>query len=85
MGTCRRGSLLSDDGDLAGILDLFEEHVYAGEITPDGHYVAPLAAGRRPSASSAASCPPAREPGEFWESRIHPDDWDAYERFNRGC
>ena len=25
--------------DLAGILDLFEELVYVGEITPDGHYV----------------------------------------------
>ena len=24
---------------LARILDLFEEHVYAGEITPDGRYV----------------------------------------------
>ena len=44
----RRGS----DSGLAGILDLFEEHVYAGEVTPDGDYVH-HSAGRRSSASSA--------------------------------
>ena len=30
---------LPDENDLAEILDLFEEHVYAGAITPDGRYV----------------------------------------------
>ena len=25
----------------------------------------------------------ASRPGEFWESRIHPDDWEAYAGFNR--
>ena len=30
---------ISSEVRLARILDLFEEHVYAGEITPDGRYV----------------------------------------------
>ena len=30
---------LPDENDLAEILDLFEEHVYAGAITPDGRYI----------------------------------------------
>ena len=30
---------LPDENDLAEIFDLFEEHVYAGAITPDGRYV----------------------------------------------
>jgi hypothetical protein len=71
-----------DDAQISGILDLFEEQVYAGEVTPAGHYI------------DHSSGPPAWErfiggelpvdvaPGEFWESRIHPDDWDAYARFN---
>ena len=52
---------------VAAILDLFEEHFYVGEITPDGRYVAVAAsprleravrrpgAARRPSAARSGS------------------------------
>ena len=70
------------DAEISGILDLFEEQVYAGEITPDGHFIA-----NSPEPIGAAfigGVPPAGVgPGEFWESRIHPDDWEAYAGFNR--
>jgi diguanylate cyclase (GGDEF)-like protein len=69
------------DEQISGILDLFEEQVYAGEVTPDGHYIGhspnppwtPFIGGRLPETVP---------PGEFWESRIHRDDWPIYERFN---
>jgi len=36
----RLGSRIgAGDARFAGLLDLVEEHVYAGEVTPDGHYV----------------------------------------------
>ena len=59
---------------LARILDLFEEHVYAGEITPDGRYV------HHASPISIASLiggalPDGVAQGAFWESRILPSDW----------
>ena len=70
------------DAEISGILDLFEEQVYAGVITPDGHFIAnspdPIGA-----AFLGGEPPPGVGPGEFWESRIHPDDWDAYAGFNR--
>ena len=68
--------------DAAGILDLFEEHVYAGEITADGRYMPHSSAptlerflGGRP--------PDGIEPAPLWESLIHPEDWPDYELFNR--
>jgi diguanylate cyclase (GGDEF)-like protein len=66
---------------LARILDLFEEHVYAGEITPDGRYV------HHASPISIASLvggplPDGMPQGAFWESRIVPSDWPVYEAFN---
>jgi diguanylate cyclase (GGDEF)-like protein len=70
------------NAEISGILDLFEEQVYAGEITPDGHFVAsspePIGA-----AFIGGTPPEGVEPGEFWESRIHPDDWEGYTAFNR--
>jgi diguanylate cyclase (GGDEF)-like protein len=69
------------DGQISGILDLFEEQVYAGEVTADGHYV-----GYSPAPPwtrfIGGELPEGVPPGEFWESRIHPDDWAVYERFN---
>jgi diguanylate cyclase (GGDEF)-like protein len=67
--------------DLARILDLFEEHVYAGQITPDGRYVhhASIAI----EDLIGGSVPEAVEVGQFWESRIAPADWAQYEAFNR--
>ena len=67
---------------LAHILDLFEEHVYAGEITPDGRYVHHASAPTL-EALIGGPLPDGAEAGEFWESRIHPEDWPSYEAFNR--
>jgi diguanylate cyclase (GGDEF)-like protein len=68
--------------DLARILDLFEEHVYAGEITADGRYV------HHASTSAIEDLiggviPDGAEVGRLWESRIAPADWAQYEAFNR--
>jgi diguanylate cyclase (GGDEF)-like protein len=67
---------------ISSILDLFEEQVYAGEVTAGGHYIdhstAPPAWGR----FIGGDLPPGVAPGEFWESRIHPEDWAAYAGFN---
>jgi diguanylate cyclase (GGDEF)-like protein len=68
---------------LARILDLFEEHVYAGEITPDGRYVhhnsestiENLLGAKMPESGIAA--------GDLWESRIIAEDRAPYEAFNR--
>jgi diguanylate cyclase (GGDEF)-like protein len=70
------------DEQTAGILDLFEEQVYAGVVRPDGHYV-----GHSPTPPWApflgGDLPAGIAPGEFWESLIHPDDWPIYAQFNR--
>lgn len=71
-----------DRTDGGGILDLFEEHMYEGEITPEGHYVdhsswptlVRMIGGHIPLDVAA---------GRLWESRVDPDDWPEYERFNR--
>ena len=68
--------------ELARILDLFEEYVYAGEITADGRYV------HHASMSTVegligGSAPQGVDAGRFWESRIAPEDWAQYEAFNR--
>jgi diguanylate cyclase (GGDEF)-like protein len=68
--------------DLSGILDLFEEHAYSGEVTRSGQYVhhssgpsfERFLGGRRPA---------DRDPGELWESLLHTDDKEAYDSFNR--
>jgi diguanylate cyclase (GGDEF)-like protein/PAS domain S-box-containing protein len=70
-----------DDLRLADILDLFEEQVYAGEITPDGHYVNHTS-GPRLERMIGGRGPKDVAAGELWESRIHPDDWSEYARFN---
>jgi hypothetical protein len=76
------GSRRRRDVELARILDLFEEHVYAGEITADGRYV------HHASMSSVegligGSAPADVEAGRFWESRIVAADSAQYEAFNR--
>jgi diguanylate cyclase (GGDEF)-like protein/putative nucleotidyltransferase with HDIG domain len=68
--------------ELARILDLFEEHVYAGEITKDGRYV------HHASMSTieeliGGPLPDGVDIGSFWESCIAPADWSQYEAFNR--
>ena len=76
------GSLRRREVELARILDLFEEYVYAGAITPDGRYV------HHASMSTiegliGGSAPPEVDAGRFWESRIAPADWAQYAAFNR--
>ena len=76
------GSRRRREVELARILDLFEEHAYAGEITTDGRYV------HHASASTVegligGSFPDGIDGGDFWESRIAPADWAQYEAFNR--
>src|SRR5262245_10511113 len=70
------------DVELARILDLFEEHVYAGEITADGRYVHHAAMSTVHNLIGG-SMPDDAEVGRFWESRIAPADWAQYEAFNR--
>jgi diguanylate cyclase (GGDEF)-like protein len=70
------------EADPAAVADLFEELAYAGEITPDGHYV---------DHSSwptfvrvlGGPVPDGVPPGVFWESRIHPEDVEEFRGFNR--
>jgi diguanylate cyclase (GGDEF)-like protein len=70
-----------EEAHISGILDLFEEQVYAGEVTADGHYV-----GHSPAPPwtrfIGGDVPEGVPAGQFWESRIHPDDWSIYARFN---
>ena len=75
-----RGS--RNEARLARILDLFEEHVYAGEITPDGHYVHHASAATYESLIGGP-VPEGVEVGEFWESRIVAEDFPQYEAFNQ--
>ena len=70
------------DIDVAGILDLFEELVYLGEITPGGNYVH-HAVGPKNERFLGGHVPDGAEPGEVWESRIHAGDMAEYERFNQ--
>jgi diguanylate cyclase (GGDEF)-like protein/putative nucleotidyltransferase with HDIG domain len=72
---------LPDETDLAEILDLFEEHVYAGAVTPDGRYVSHRS-GPKLARFLGGPVPTERWDG-FWESRVHPDDQAEYERFNQ--
>jgi diguanylate cyclase (GGDEF)-like protein/putative nucleotidyltransferase with HDIG domain len=64
------------------ILDLFEEHVYAGEVMPDGRYVH-HASGASTTSLLGGPVPEGVEIGGYWESRIVADDRAAYEAFNR--
>ncbi len=66
---------------LSRILDLFEEHVYAGEITTDGRYV--HHASMSTIEELVGGSFPQTDIGSFWESRIAPADWSQYEAFNR--
>ena len=66
--------------DLGGILDLFEELAYAGEITRGGDYVHHSSG---PTLERFLGGVPGGEPGGLWESLVHPDDREDYDRFNR--
>ncbi len=68
--------------DRSGILDLFEELVYAGEVTAAGNYVS-HSVGPTLERFIGGRWPDGEEPGHLWESRVHPEDWGDYEQFNR--
>jgi diguanylate cyclase (GGDEF)-like protein len=68
--------------DTAGILDLFEELVYAGEITADGNYIH-HSSGPTLDRFTGGDRPEALDPGELWESLLYPDDREEYDSFNR--
>jgi diguanylate cyclase (GGDEF)-like protein len=70
------------DLSVAGVLDLFEEHFYVGEITSDGRYVT-VAASPMILRFFGGPMPRDAEPGALWESLIVPEDWPAYMDFNR--
>jgi diguanylate cyclase (GGDEF)-like protein len=70
------------EADPTAIFDLFEELAYAGEITPDGHYIDHES---WPTFVRVLGgpIPEGMPPGVFWESRVHPDDLIEWRRFNR--
>jgi diguanylate cyclase (GGDEF)-like protein len=70
------------DLSVAGVLDLFEEHFYVGEITPDGRYVT-VAASPMILRFFGGPVPRGAEPGALWESLILAEDWPAYTDFNQ--
>ncbi len=67
---------------LMGVLDLFEEHLYVGEITPDGRYVH-HATDASIAALFGGAVPEGVDLGALWESRIPASDREAYLEFNR--
>ena len=70
------------DAGAADILDLLEQLVYTGEVTPDGEYIE-TTAGSPFDPFTGGSVPEGMAPGEFWESRVHPDDRAIYAGLNR--
>ncbi|HEY4099156.1 MAG TPA: PAS domain-containing protein [Baekduia sp.] len=70
------------EASLADILDLFEEHVYAGEVTPEGSYV-DHRSGLTIERFIGGPVPPGVARGQLWESLIHADDIAGYHAFNR--
>ena len=73
----RRGDL-----DLGGILDLFEELAYAGEVTRAGHYVHHTS-GPTFERFLGGPLPADCDPGPLWEMLLHADDREEYDSFNR--
>jgi diguanylate cyclase (GGDEF)-like protein/PAS domain S-box-containing protein len=73
----RRGALVDADA-LAGVLDLFEELVYIGEVNAAGDYVGHFTSSSidrfvgRPQDGSAVLG------GRLWESLVHPEDREAH-------
>ena len=78
---CRALARPETDSELsvAGVLDLFEEHFYVGEITAEGRYVS-VTVEPDDRADLRGPVPPGAEPGALWESMVHADDWPDYLR-----
>ena len=65
----------------ADVLDLLDQVVYTGEVTPDGEYIETSASPFDPF--SGGPVPEGIAPAEFWESLVHPDDRAIYAGLNR--
>ena len=78
----RRGARPHAVPDLAGILDLFEELVYAGEVTPAGNYVHHSAGPTVERFLGGSETHRRRALGRCGSARVHADDRDEYDRFN---
>ncbi|HTU29509.1 MAG TPA: HD domain-containing phosphohydrolase [Solirubrobacteraceae bacterium] len=72
----RRGALVDADA-LAGVLDLFEELVYIGEVTSSGEYVGHYASSSIDRFVGSAQNAGAPSGGGLWETLIHPEDREA--------
>ena len=66
--------------ELEGILELFDEHVYAGVIGRDGDDIE-HASGEALARFLGGPMPDGAEPIAFWTGHVHGDDRDAYQRF----
>jgi diguanylate cyclase (GGDEF)-like protein len=69
----RRGALIDADA-LAGVLDLFEELVYIGEVNSDGEYVGRFASSSIDRFVGSSLDGGAQSGGGLWETLIHPED-----------
>lgn len=78
----------TDAASLAGVLDLFEELVYVGEVTSAGEYVGRLASSSVDRFIGGPQ-PADFEFGQLWKSLIHPEDRGIreglHERLLAGC
>jgi diguanylate cyclase (GGDEF)-like protein/PAS domain S-box-containing protein len=72
----RSRTALIDANSLLGVLDLFEEHVYIGEVTSDGNYVGQFASSSIDRFVGGRHVPGA-EFGGLWDTLIHPEDRGA--------
>jgi diguanylate cyclase (GGDEF)-like protein/putative nucleotidyltransferase with HDIG domain/PAS domain S-box-containing protein len=77
----RLHTTLIDDELLVAMLDLFEEHVYIGVITPDNRYEGRYASSTIERFVGGQHAPGA-EYGGLWETLVHPDDRATREEFH---
>jgi diguanylate cyclase (GGDEF)-like protein/PAS domain S-box-containing protein len=77
----RRDTTLIDDELLVAMLDLFEEHVYVGVVTPDKRYEGRYASSTIERFVGGQHAPGA-EYGGLWETLVHPDDRTTREEFH---
>jgi diguanylate cyclase (GGDEF)-like protein len=75
-----QGSLIDAESFVA-VLDLFEEHLYIGVVTPDRRYRGHYASSSLERFVGGAHAPGA-EFGGLWETLVHEDDRAERERFH---
>lgn len=77
----RSRAALIDANSLVGVLDLFEELVYIGEVTSAGKYVGHFASSSIDRFVGGPR-PPGATSGGLWASLIHPEDRGAREQLH---